>query len=86
MEFQDLQNKQNNNAFSKKNRTGRDPARATAEASRAGPSAASLHRRVTELVRARPIQIGRRRRVPSAGDQKRVALPLCLAEKEHALT
>jgi ABC-type transport system involved in cytochrome bd biosynthesis fused ATPase/permease subunit len=49
-------------------------------------SATSPRQRITELVRARPIQIGWRGRILSAGDQKRVALPRCLAGKEHALT
>jgi hypothetical protein len=81
MEFQNLQDKQNNKAFPKKNKTGRDPAWAAAEVSRASPSVVYLCQRLTEPVRARPIQIGRHRHVPFGGDQKRAALPLDLAGK-----
>jgi hypothetical protein len=86
MEFQSLQANQINRAFSKKKVAGRDPARAAAEVSQAGPSEASPRRHLSEGVRTHPIQIGRCRCVPIGNDHKRAALPLDLAGKEHALT
>jgi hypothetical protein len=64
---------------------GRDPARAAAQVSQAGPSSASPRRCLTEPVRACPIQIGWCRRVPGAGDHNQAALPLGLTGKRaHA--
>jgi hypothetical protein len=64
-----------------KKKIGRDPARAAAEVSRAGPSVVYPCQCLTEPVCTRPIQIGWRRHVPFGGDKKRAALPLDLAGK-----